>query len=49
MDYQTLFTPHLEYECITHKVRYLGKANLTDAPEWVAVSVLQKHLRELNA
>lgn len=50
MDYRSLFTWHPDYECMTHKVRHHGEANYTDVPdEWVAISVLRKHQRELNA
>lgn len=50
MDYRTLFTWHPDYECMTHKVRHHVEANYTDAPdEWVAVSVLRKYQKELDA
>jgi ubiquinone/menaquinone biosynthesis C-methylase UbiE len=50
MDYRTLFTWHPDYECMTHKVRHHSEASYTDAQdEWVAVSVLRKCQRELNA
>jgi len=50
MDYRGLFTWHPDYECMTHKVRHHSEASYTDAQdEWVAVSVLRKYQRELNA
>lgn len=50
MDYQTLFTWHPDYECMTHKIRHHGEASYTDDPdEWVAVSVLRKYQREPGA
>lgn len=49
MDYRTLFDWHPDYECISHKVRHHGKANHTDEQdEWVAVSAIRKHRKDLG-
>jgi ubiquinone/menaquinone biosynthesis C-methylase UbiE len=50
MDYESLFTWHPDYVCMTHKVRHHSEASYTDLQdEWVAVSVLRKCQRERNA
>lgn len=50
MDYRTMFTWHPYYECMTHKVRHHSDATYTDLQdEWVAISVLRKCQREVNA
>jgi ubiquinone/menaquinone biosynthesis C-methylase UbiE len=50
MDYRTLFNWHPDYECITHKLRHHGERSFTDEQdEWVAVSILRKHHKDLIA
>ena len=50
MDYRTLFSWHPDYECMTHKLRHHSQSGYTDdQDEWVAVSTLRKHHRDLNA
>ena len=50
MDYRTLFNWHPDYECMTHKLRHHSKGGFTDEQdEWVAVSVLRKHHKDLTA
>ena len=50
MDYHTLFNWHPDYECITHKLRHHGERSFSDEQdEWVAVSILRKHHKDLIA
>ena len=50
MDYRTLFNWHPDYECMTHKLRHHSEGGFTDEQdEWVAVSILRKHRKDLNA
>jgi ubiquinone/menaquinone biosynthesis C-methylase UbiE len=50
MSYQTLFTWHPAYECMTHKIRDLAENIYTDIQEeWVAVSVLRKYPKVSSA
>lgn len=50
MDYRAMFAWHPDYECMTHKIRHHGETSYTDDPdEWVAVSVLRKCQREIDA
>jgi hypothetical protein len=50
MDYRSLFNWHPDYEFMTHKVRHLSEAGYTDEQdEWIAVSTLRKHQKNLNA
>jgi ubiquinone/menaquinone biosynthesis C-methylase UbiE len=45
MDYRTLFTWHPAYTSYSHKLRHHSEPGYTDDPtEWVATSVLRKHL-----
>jgi ubiquinone/menaquinone biosynthesis C-methylase UbiE len=45
MDYRTLFTWHPAYTSYSHKLRHHSEHGYTDdATEWVATSVLRKHL-----
>lgn len=49
MDYRTLFNWHPDYECITHKIRHHSEGGYTDEQdEWIAVSILRKHHKDLN-
>ena len=50
MDYRTLFNWHPDYACMTHKVRHHSEGGYTDdQDEWMAVSILRKHHKEINA
>lgn len=50
MDYRTLFNWHPDYACMTHKVRHHSKLDYTDEQdEWIAVSILRKHHKDLSA
>ena len=50
MDYRTLFNWHPDYACMTHKVRHHSDGGYTDdQDEWMAVSILRKHHKEINA
>ncbi len=50
MDYRSLFNWHPDYECMTHKVRHHSEGGYTDEEdEWMAISILRKHHRDLNA
>ena len=45
MDYRTLFTWHPAYTSYSHKLRHHSEHGYTDdSTEWVATSVLRKHL-----
>jgi len=45
MDYRTLFTWHPAYTSYSHKLRHHSEQGYTDdTTEWVATSVLRKHL-----
>jgi ubiquinone/menaquinone biosynthesis C-methylase UbiE len=50
MDYWTLFNWHPDYECMTHKVRHHSELGYTDEQdEWIAVSILRKHQKDIAA
>lgn len=50
MDYRSLFNWHPDCECMTHKVRHHSEGGYTDEEdEWMAISILRKHHRDLNA
>ena len=50
MDYRTLFNWHPDYECMIHKMQHHGKGGFTDEQdEWMAVSILRKHHKDLTA
>jgi ubiquinone/menaquinone biosynthesis C-methylase UbiE len=50
MDYRTLFNWHPDYACMTHKLRHHSELGYTDEQdEWMAVSILRKHHKDLNA
>jgi SAM-dependent methyltransferase len=46
MDYRSLFTWHPGYTCMSHRVHHHSEHGYTDdRGEWVATSVLRKHVR----
>jgi len=48
MDYRALFNWHPDYECMTHKVRHHSELGYTDEQdEWIAVSILRKHQKDI--
>lgn len=50
MDYRALFGWHPDYECMTHKLRHHSEMGYTDEQdEWVAISILRKHQKDLSA
>ena len=45
-----MFDWHPDYVCMTHKLRHHSEAGYTDEQdEWVAVSILRKIHKDVNA